>query len=654
MSRERPTTKIMECLIPSRSHVTAPTDVLRQRFLGSARAALERLQQCAALLDGDPRDANVLDTLRRELHRLRGSSGSYGFAEASERIGEMEQRARTWALDPTLDAEHRGAHLRRVVDALHTAFGAAPDRSEDVEVREIWCVTPPPGRVAEWSKVATSSGMRFVVMAGSEFSGRIDQRERPYAVIAPADIGRGLPVPDGVPLVLLAGDGNAPAPAGRSYGAVTVVDHDIAADDLAVIIERLAQRTSVTGGSVVILDDDPMILVLSRAICESAGLRAITLEDPGQLFRTLDDERPGVLLMDVQLPGTTGFDLTRRLRADREWAQLPIILFSADASKEARESAVVAGADGFLPKPVAPAELRTQLLARLDQVREYRLTHGLNPATALPEREVGLREASQLFGALRREGGALSTALIRLRDPADEVRWPHLCARLARALRETGATLAHHDSLSLVATVRDGYYPMLLALNTLRAADPDGDEAPWVLGLAEASVVEPLHVEELWHAAADAAAVALTSRQDNHVWTRDDSTRAPDVVIVEDDPAFSDLLEYALRQEGYTYRVLRTGPEALEALRAMPVVALKPLVLLDLDLPGLDGHAIHERLLLDRPRDFQVVFLSAHVGDADQVRALRAGAADYLAKPVSLRVLLSKLPRWVRQPRSAP
>lgn len=634
--------------------MTAPPDVLRERFLGSAHAALERLQQCATMLDLDPCDANALDSLRRELHRLRGSSGSYGFAEAGERIGEMEQRARTWAIDPTLDAEHRGAHLRRVVDALHTAFGAAPERSEDAELREIWCVTPPPGHVAEWSKVATTTGARFVVMSGSEFSGRVGQRERPYAVIAPADVGRSLPMPDGVPLVLLSGDRHAPALASRSFGAVTVVDQDIAADDLVVVIERLAQRTSVSGGCVLILDDDPMILLLSRAICESAGLRAVTLEDPAQLFRALEDERPGVLLMDVQMPGTTGFDLTRRLRADPEWAALPVILFSADASAEARESAVVAGADGFLPKPVAPAELRTQLLARLDQVREHRLAHGLNPATALPEREVGLREAGQLFGALRREGGVLSAALIRLRDSADEARWPQLCARLARALRKTGAILAHHDSLSLVATVRDGYYPMLLALNTLRAADPDGNEAAWVLGLAEASLVAPLHVEELWHAAADAAAVALTSHQDNHVWTREDSTRPPDVVIVEDDPAFSDLVEYALHQEGYTFKVLRTGPEALEALRTMPVVALKPLVLLDLDLPGLDGHAVHERLRMDRPRDFVVVFLSAHAGDADQVRALRAGAADYLAKPVSLRVLLSKLPRWVRQPRSTP
>jgi DNA-binding response OmpR family regulator len=123
-------------------------------------------------------------------------------------------------------------------------------------------------------------------------------------------------------------------------------------------------------------------------------------------------------------------------------------------------------------------------------------------------------------------------------------------------------------------------------------------------------------------------------------------------VIVEDDEALSDLLEYVLQHEGYTYQVLRTGPAALDALRELKVGSMKPLILLDLDLPGLDGHAIHERLRLERPRDFVIVFMSVHTGDADQVRALRAGAADYLAKPLSLRVLMAKLPRWVRQPRS--
>ncbi|HEY3287954.1 MAG TPA: response regulator [Gemmatimonadaceae bacterium] len=629
-----------------------PPNALRERFLGSAHAALERMHQYAALLEIDPRDGNVLDTLRRELHRLRGSSGSYGYAEAGERLAEMEQRARTWALDSTLDAANRGVILRRAVDALYTAYGTAPAHPIDTEVRDVWCVEPPAGRMAEWSKLTASTAMRLTPMSMADFAERVQRKERPYAAIAPIDVGRRLHAPDGMPLVLLASSAQAVAPSGRSFGSVMVVDHDISTDDLAVIIEKVAQRTAVTGGSVVILDDDPMILVLVRAICESAGLRALTIAEPGLLFMTLEDERPSVLLMDVQLPGTTGFELTRRIRASADWSDLPVVLFSADTSQQARESAIVAGADGFLPKPVAPAELRTQLLARIEQVRQTRLAAGLNPATALPEHEVGLREAEQQFGALRREGGALSAAIIRLRDASDEVRWPRLCATVSRALRDTGAALAHYDNVSLVATVRDGYYPMLRALNVLRASDLEGVEPSWVLGLAEVSAVQATNAEDLWHAAADAAAAAIALRQDNHVWTPEDSTRAPDVVIVEDDPAFSDLLEYALRQEGYTYRVLRTGPAALDALRAMPVTSQRPVILLDLDLPGLDGHAVHEQLQIERPRDFVTVFLSAHAGDADQIRALRAGAADYLVKPVSLRVLLSKLPRWVRRSRS--
>lgn len=631
--------------------MTSPSLILRERFVASARATLERLHQYGVLLEADPRDAALIETLRRELHRLRGSSGSYGYTAASERIGQMLQRAAAWALDPTLETEHRGAHVRHLVDALYTAFDSSADRPVDVEARIIWCVNPPDGRIADWTRVATTAGMRFVPLDTEEFTQRVQQRERPYAVVAPADLGRTLAVPDGWPLILLATAGHAPN-AGRSFGAVAVVDVDIAPDDLAVVIEQLAQRASGAGGSVLILDDDPTILLITRAIAERAGLRTVTIEAPNELMPALEDERPSVLLMDVQLPGTTGFELTRRLRASADWADLPIVLFSADSSPDARENAVVAGADSFVSKPVAPAELRSTLIAHIEQVRQSRLAHGLNPATALPEREVGLRTADQLFGTMRRDGGPLSAAMIRLRDPADELRWPRTCALLARALHGTGATLAHYDRVSLIATVRDGYYPMLRALNALRAADPEGEDARWVIGLAEATVAGALTAADLWHAAADAAAAAIALEQGNHEWTPEDSTRAPDVIIVEDDPAFCDILEYALGQEGYTFRVMRTGPEALEYLRTIPVVSQKPLVLLDLDLPGLDGHAVHEHLRVERPRDFVVVFLSAHSGDADQVRALRAGATDYLTKPVSLRVLLSKLPRWVRQPRS--
>ncbi len=629
--------------------MTTPSNALRERFLSSARAAITRLRGFAEQLEADPRDAAVLDALRRDLHRLRGSAGSYGFDLATERLGRMEQRASSWTVDPTLEPQDRAQHIRHLVDVLLPIFGELDERTDAMPVREVWCVDPPAGRAAKWTQIAPAAGVRFMIMNAGEFHERTRRRERPQVVLASADVGHSLQVPDGLPLVLLADPRRTVTSVARSFGAVTVVDEDIEPDDLAVVIERLAQRTSVVGGSVLVLDDDPMILLLSKAICEDAGLRTVTIGDPSQLLTTLNDERPGVLLMDVQLPGTTGFELTRLLRAHADWAELPIVLFSADTGAESRERAIEAGADGFIAKPVAPTELRSQLLARLEQVRQLRLAHGLNPATGLSERDVGLQEAAQLFGAQRRAGGALAAAAVRLRDPSDDARWPHVCAHIARALRGTGALVAHSGEMSLIATVREGWDPLLRALEALRRAEPD--DPAWVVGVAEASTIGAAQPDELWHAAEDAAAMALASGAASHTWAPGDSTRAPDVIIVEDDAAFSDLLEYALRLEGYTFRVLRTGPDALEALRALKIGSYKPLVLLDLDLPGLDGHAIQERLRVERPRDFVIVFLSVHGGDADQVRALRAGASDYITKPVSLRVLTAKLPRWVRQPR---
>jgi len=73
----------------------------------------------------------------------------------------------------------------------------------------------------------------------------------------------------------------------------------------------------------------------------------------------------------------------------------------------------------------------------------------------------------------------------------------------------------------------------------------------------------------------------------------------------------------------------------------------RPVILLDVDLPGMDGHSLHERLHEERPGAFVVVFLSVHSGEGDQVRALHAGAWDYLAKPLNVRVLMAKLPIWI-------
>jgi len=110
----------------------------------------------------------------------------------------------------------------------------------------------------------------------------------------------------------------------------------------------------------------------------------------------------------------------------------------------------------------------------------------------------------------------------------------------------------------------------------------------------------------------------------------------PEIILVEDDPALADLLEYGLRARGYRFLSL-----------ALEVAGTRPVVLLDVDLPGLDGYSVLDALERGRPGAFRVVFTTVHGGEAEQLRGLEAGALDYLVKPISLRVALEKIRRWV-------
>ncbi|HEU5262948.1 MAG TPA: response regulator [Gemmatimonadales bacterium] len=126
-----------------------------------------------------------------------------------------------------------------------------------------------------------------------------------------------------------------------------------------------------------------------------------------------------------------------------------------------------------------------------------------------------------------------------------------------------------------------------------------------------------------------------------------DLLNVPDVIVVEDDPALAELLEYGLRSRGYRFASYRNGREALSDLLALDLGDSHPLLLLDVDLPALDGYSIFEALQRERPGAYRVVFTTVHGDESEQLRGLEAGALDYLVKPISLRVVLEKVHRWV-------
>jgi len=115
---------------------------------------------------------------------------------------------------------------------------------------------------------------------------------------------------------------------------------------------------------VLIADDSPVTRELVRDILETHGYEIIEAEDGVVALRQIEDNRPHVVLLDLEIPRLDGYQVIRRIRADPRFADLRVAAFTAHAMKNEREKALEAGLNDYITKPVRPAVLRT-LIARL-------------------------------------------------------------------------------------------------------------------------------------------------------------------------------------------------------------------------------------------------------------------------------------------------
>jgi CheY-like chemotaxis protein len=117
--------------------------------------------------------------------------------------------------------------------------------------------------------------------------------------------------------------------------------------------------------AILIVDDNPVNLKLVRVLLAGEGYDVLTATDAEEAMRLLREVRPRIILMDVQLPGIDGLELTRRLKADPATRDITILGLTAYAMKGDEEKIMAAGCDGYIAKPIdtrtLPAVIRRYL-----------------------------------------------------------------------------------------------------------------------------------------------------------------------------------------------------------------------------------------------------------------------------------------------------
>ncbi|MGH7366731.1 MAG: response regulator transcription factor [Candidatus Rokuibacteriota bacterium] len=111
--------------------------------------------------------------------------------------------------------------------------------------------------------------------------------------------------------------------------------------------------------TILIADDEPAIVELVRFTLEDPHVQIVDAADGVAAVELARIERPGVALLDVQMPRLSGLDACRRLRQLPECAHTRIVMLTAAAQAEDRRRGLAAGADHYLTKPFSPLALLT-------------------------------------------------------------------------------------------------------------------------------------------------------------------------------------------------------------------------------------------------------------------------------------------------------
>jgi adenylate cyclase len=129
---------------------------------------------------------------------------------------------------------------------------------------------------------------------------------------------------------------------------------------------------------ILVVDDTPANVKLLADLLAVKGFGVATAASGEEGLATLAAEKPDLVLLDVMMPGLSGYDVCRRIRADPETALLPVVLVTSLDPQGERVKGIEAGADDFLPKPINQAELfaRVRSLLRIkalqDEVRRQK------------------------------------------------------------------------------------------------------------------------------------------------------------------------------------------------------------------------------------------------------------------------------------------
>jgi CheY-like chemotaxis protein len=118
---------------------------------------------------------------------------------------------------------------------------------------------------------------------------------------------------------------------------------------------------------ILIVEDKATSRELLRTVLEQQSYIVLEATNGEEALQRLRETTPDLVLLDLQMPVRSGYDVLKQIRSDERLAKLPVVALTASAMQGDREKALAAGFTGYIAKPVGPAQLREEVSRLLGQ-----------------------------------------------------------------------------------------------------------------------------------------------------------------------------------------------------------------------------------------------------------------------------------------------
>jgi diguanylate cyclase (GGDEF)-like protein len=390
----------------------------------------QTLSESVALVQQEPNNKMAYDESVQLSHRIRGTAGAMGFREAGDAAGKIEDLLRRF--DPT----------DTLTEILWTEIFRALAEGE-VAVRGLALVVG--GKKAESNnfvsnvllfcrpenferQVAELANAKIEALVCDSVQSALSQAKAKRIDAAVFDLSAAddqqtfrlaSQVRESTPgkpigLAFVSAGQNAPDEAALAYaGCSSFLWSPVPPIDLLENVRRLTSLGSGDGRpKVLTVDDDDALTGFIQTILGGENIEVEALNKPIQILNVVEQFQPDLILLDVMMPGLSGYDVCRLLRATDRWAQIPILFLTSRSDADGRASAFQAGATDFLSKPILAPELVARVRAHLSQSPSQKHSG----QDGLVDRKVFIETSRAMINAARNAQNELSLCLLLIDD----------------------------------------------------------------------------------------------------------------------------------------------------------------------------------------------------------------------------------------------